>query len=615
MASDTETQTPEPATTECVILAERDGTVRWASPSAVTVFGRDPDELRDTTTVQSLLGPTAPDPSAVGADPVSRRIRRDDRPDLSVTAESRAEESITVYRCRPVSGPDAVDDVLARVDDAVVAFDTEWRYTYANDAAADLLEESVDDLLGEYVWDVFPEAEGSPVHEAMERAMATQESESLELFWAPDERYLDVRCFPSGSGVSLYFRNITERKRDEQRLAAQRDELQRLNHINELIREVNRAVVGATDREQVEAAVCAAFGSEGYPVALTARRTATEALDVGEAVGLPADLLEQFRASGTTRLEAAMRRATDDDEVTVLTGLQSGPDDDLRALARSHDIAAFATIPICADGVAYGVLTVGARDAEAFGTRERDVFRELGDLLGAAIAAIRTKKLVYAGTYQELTLAASARDAPVVALHDRLDRPLTLDGVVPTTDGRYFLYLAAEDVTQAAVEGAIDGLDGVVDARVVDATRRPLLEVVVDGQTAVGAMLDAGGRLQDAVIEDGIGEFVVDVPLDTDVRAYLARVEQRGSDMGLLAKREVERTAPATWETATTDLTPRQRTVLEAAYRSGYFDWPRRQTTGEELAESLDIASSTLHQHLRVATRKALDEYFDVHSR
>ncbi|WP_276252027.1 helix-turn-helix domain-containing protein [Haloarcula rara] len=83
--------------------------------------------------------------------------------------------------------------------------------------------------------------------------------------------------------------------------------------------------------------------------------------------------------------------------------------------------------------------------------------------------------------------------------------------------------------------------------------------------------------------------------------------------MDLLAKREVERTAPAARTGATTDtgLTARQRTVLEAAYLSGYFDWPRRRTTGAELADTLDIATSTLHQHLRVASGKVFEQYFD----
>lgn len=105
---------------------------------------------------------------------------------------------------------------------------------------------------------------------------------------------------------------------------------------------------------------------------------------------------------------------------------------------------------------------------------------------------------------------------------------------------------------------------------------------------------------------------MVDVTLDTDVRDYIDRVEQRAVAVDLLAKREVERTTLGAWAGADSDvgLTTRQRTVLEAAYHSGYFDWPRRRTTGAELADSLGIASSTLHQHLRVASGKVFEQYF-----
>ncbi|PSQ04409.1 hypothetical protein BRC95_08240 [Halobacteriales archaeon QS_5_68_33] len=46
-----------------------------------------------------------------------------------------------------------------------------------------------------------------------------------------------------------------------------------------------------------------------------------------------------------------------------------------------------------------------------------------------------------------------------------------------------------------------------------------------------------------------------------------------------------------------TDMTDRQREALEAAFRAGYFHW-LRDSTAEEVAESLDIASPTLHSHI-----------------
>ncbi|ADD07581.1 HTH-10 family transcription regulator (plasmid) [Natrialba magadii ATCC 43099] len=53
-------------------------------------------------------------------------------------------------------------------------------------------------------------------------------------------------------------------------------------------------------------------------------------------------------------------------------------------------------------------------------------------------------------------------------------------------------------------------------------------------------------------------------------------------------------------------LTPAQRKVFEHARNAGYYEWPRKTTT-RELADDLDIAKSTLLEHLRVAESKLLD--------
>jgi predicted DNA binding protein len=58
------------------------------------------------------------------------------------------------------------------------------------------------------------------------------------------------------------------------------------------------------------------------------------------------------------------------------------------------------------------------------------------------------------------------------------------------------------------------------------------------------------------------------------------------------------------------ELTGRQREALEAAYRAGYYAWPR-ESTAEAVAATLDIAPSTLHAHLRKAQETILAALFD----
>jgi hypothetical protein len=52
-------------------------------------------------------------------------------------------------------------------------------------------------------------------------------------------------------------------------------------------------------------------------------------------------------------------------------------------------------------------------------------------------------------------------------------------------------------------------------------------------------------------------------------------------------------------------LTTSHETDLEAAYYSGFSEWPRK-SSGEAVADSLDVAPPTVHQHLRTAERKLL---------
>ncbi|MFC7196492.1 PAS domain S-box protein [Halosimplex aquaticum] len=105
-----------------------------------------------------------------------------------------------------------LNEVLDRVDDGFVALDDEWRFTYVNDQAAELLERPQQALVGRNVWDEFPEAVDSRFQREHERARETNESVSFEAYFPPLETWFDVAAYPSESGLSVYFRDVTERK-------------------------------------------------------------------------------------------------------------------------------------------------------------------------------------------------------------------------------------------------------------------------------------------------------------------------------------------------------------------------------------------------------------------
>ena len=111
-----------------------------------------------------------------------------------------------------------LEDTLERIDDAFFALDDEWRFTYVNETAATLLERDPDELLGADVWAEFPAAIGEEYERNYRRAMAEQETVSFEAHYEPLDLWTEVTAYPSQDGLSVFFVDVTDRKRREETL-------------------------------------------------------------------------------------------------------------------------------------------------------------------------------------------------------------------------------------------------------------------------------------------------------------------------------------------------------------------------------------------------------------
>ncbi|BDI33538.1 hypothetical protein CCAX7_55890 [Capsulimonas corticalis] len=106
--------------------------------------------------------------------------------------------------------------ILDSVTDAFFALDREWRFTYLNSHAERLLMRTREDLLGQSIWDEFPDAVGSAFEYAYRRAMNQQEIVQFEAYYDPKDNWFEVRGFPSEDSLTVCFREIGDRKRAEQ---------------------------------------------------------------------------------------------------------------------------------------------------------------------------------------------------------------------------------------------------------------------------------------------------------------------------------------------------------------------------------------------------------------
>jgi two-component system, cell cycle sensor histidine kinase and response regulator CckA len=100
---------------------------------------------------------------------------------------------------------------LESMTDAVCLLDRDWRFTYLNPRAEQLLRRDRDELLGRELWEAFPEAVETPVHEALTRAVSEGSPIALEeLYYPALDTWFTINGYPSPQGLAVYFRDVTE---------------------------------------------------------------------------------------------------------------------------------------------------------------------------------------------------------------------------------------------------------------------------------------------------------------------------------------------------------------------------------------------------------------------
>lgn len=105
--------------------------------------------------------------------------------------------------------------VLESITDACFALDAGWRFTYINKRAGDFFERTREELLGRSLWDAFPMAWDSRFGQEYRRAMEDGEKRQFEAFSSTLNRWFEVHAYPSRDALSVYFHDITERRRTE----------------------------------------------------------------------------------------------------------------------------------------------------------------------------------------------------------------------------------------------------------------------------------------------------------------------------------------------------------------------------------------------------------------
>src|SRR2546423_885781 len=125
-----------------------------------------------------------------------------------ISERKRAEEEVREARRRS-------ETILNSISDEFFTLDREWRFTYINErglAAGQQIpgrELTAAALLGESIWELFPQLIGTTFEHEAHRAVREQTVVELE-YWSPVAgRWVEIRIYPSEVGVSIYLHDIS----------------------------------------------------------------------------------------------------------------------------------------------------------------------------------------------------------------------------------------------------------------------------------------------------------------------------------------------------------------------------------------------------------------------
>ncbi|MGZ8356045.1 MAG: PAS domain S-box protein [Telluria sp.] len=136
-------------------------------------------------------------------------------------ARQRAEQELIEAKGALRDANERMERMLESLTDGFCAVGAEWRITYINGRALELLTplgRSRADLVGKVIWDAFPELKGSTLDQQCRHAIETRKTASFEYYYPRLQRWFDLRAYPSPDGLTVYFQDITQRKHDEQAL-------------------------------------------------------------------------------------------------------------------------------------------------------------------------------------------------------------------------------------------------------------------------------------------------------------------------------------------------------------------------------------------------------------
>ncbi|MHC3438683.1 bacterio-opsin activator domain-containing protein [Natrialbaceae archaeon A-gly3] len=406
-----------------------------------------------------------------------------------------------------------------------------------------------------------------------------------------------------------------ERRLEEQTktIRERTETVERLTELGDLVRNVDRAIVDAQSRRNLEDAVCEHV-LEYDPIVF---------VWIGEYDDVTEEITPRAWAgaekSYLSAISVDLAEPVDEQEpmaVAVDRGepyyslrlMDEIPPDPWQREALKRGYRSVLSIPIAYREFRYGGLTMYSDRPTVFDSTASRTFVDIGDRLGHAFNAFeRRNALLDSSGVVELEFRVRDERIPFIQWSREIGGRFECETIISRPDGTMRGFFTIEGTEPERVLELAERSSAVGETTLITEREEASLFQCTLTEDSVGAQLLEYGAVPTMMTASGDeGRIVVELSEDANVREFVTVVQSMYPDSELIRRTHLDRPPQTRYEFKTEveeELTDRQLEALRTAYFSGYFETPR-ENSGKEIASLLDIAQPTLNHHLRTAQRK-----------
>jgi PAS domain S-box-containing protein len=439
-------------------------------------------------------------------------------------------------------------------------------------------------------------------------------SDQVGVFDDVTRELTDLLAATAEAALDRVSRESQLRKQDRT-LQQQNEQLTALNRTNETIREIDQALVQAETREEIDHTVCELLAADDrFKFAWigtidSTTDTVTPRAWAGEKKGYLDSHTFAVAASGVD--PAGQTAATG--EVTMVTNVAAElREEPWRKDALTRDFLSVLSIPLVYNDLTHGVLTVYATTQDAFDETATAVLAELGETIASALSAIERKNALLTTSVTRVEFAIDDPTFVLSRLAQDAGCTLSYQGdVQQSTEGSY-VFVTVEDASLGEVAEVASQIVAIDDVQQISADGEGgVLRLRLTQLFLALELADHGAVFREATADPDSTTLVIDIPDSIEVRAITRLVREMFADVELRSKQTLDQAMEHDLYSKFLDkLTERQLEVIQTAYYSGFFESPR-ESTGEDVAETLGISPPAFYKHARTVQRKLFATLFD----